>query len=137
MGVTSDITTTIDGVKYTAKLFPASEGLVLAPKVIALFGKNILELFMATDDDQTEELLDMPAVTAAMLSEMASVANASEDGWLVMRELMRYVRADKVRLGEAEVEGSVYENFDLHFAGRYQHLLEVAMWSARAGFGML
>lgn len=139
MGVTSDITTTIGGVKYATKLFPATEGLVLAPRVIALFGKDILELFMATDEEQTEELLGMPSVTAAMLASMAETASKDREGggWLVMRELMRYVTADKVRIGEAEVDGSVFEHFDLHFAGRYQHLLEVAMWAARAGFGAL
>jgi len=28
----------------------------------------------------------------------------------------------------------VFDHFDTHFAGRYDHLLDVVVWAARAGF---
>jgi hypothetical protein len=51
------------------------------------------------------------------------------------QEILRTTQADKVRISAAEVPGSVHEHFDTHFAGRYQHLLEVCVWALRVGFG--
>jgi hypothetical protein len=136
MGVVSDKTATIDGINYSTKTLPASEGLKLAPKLISLFGEDVLSLFAATsDDDKAERLLERPEVLGAVLTNMAERATDSDDGWLVLKELMRYTKSDRVRIGEVEGPGSVYDHFDTHFAGRYQHLLQVAMWAAMAGFG--
>ncbi len=134
MSVVSDKTTIIDGKTYTTKTLPASEGLRLMPKIITLFGEKILALFVSTDEKQAEGLLKNPKVVAAMLVEMAEKAGESEDGWLVMKDLMKYTTCDKVQVGAVEGEGSVFKHFDDHFAGDYQHLLQVAMWVTHAGF---
>lgn len=134
MAVVSDITTTIDGIEYTTTTFPASEGLRLLPKIISLFGERALALFAGVNDAQADKLLERPEVLGALLTEMAQQATDSDEGWLVLKELLKYTKSNKCRVGATEAPGSVYTHFDTHFAARYPHLLQVAMWSAMAGF---
>ncbi len=126
-------TKTIDGVTYTTRTLPASRGLVIMPKLLALFGEPVLKLMFTADADQRVELLQQPKIVAALLHGIAT--NASEtDGLLVVKDLFETTTADKVRIGDAEVEGSILSHFDGHFAGRYAHLAAVALWVATCNF---
>ena len=131
MGTIKTHTTTIDGIQYTTKTFPAAEGLQLLPRLISLLGEQVLSLFIAGRHD-IEHLAETPEVLAAMLARIAD--NAKDGGLLVFRDLLRYTEADKVSIGDTQVPGSVFEHFDEHFAGRYGHLLKVCLWVARVSF---
>jgi hypothetical protein len=119
-------------VHYTTKLLPASKGLVIVPMIISLFGEALTALFMAPEGT-VGELIKNPKVVAAVVSKLAERAS-ERNGLSVLRDLMIGLRADKVRIGEAEVPGSVEEHFDTHFAGRFGHLVEVALWIAQENF---
>ena len=125
---------TIGGVTYKAKTLPASKGLVILPKLIVLFGEPILKLVLSTTNKEQEHMLEDPKILAALLTNVAT--KASEDsGLLVLRDLMQGVTCDQLRLSEeAIIVGDVYSHFDTHFAGRYMHLVEVAMWVAKLNF---
>lgn len=132
MTIVTEHKTTIDGVQYKIRTLPTTVGLVVLPKIIAMVGEPVVKL-LTTDDETREELFESPAVIAAVL--MAMAKNAAEtDGLLVVKDLMAGLEADKVRIGEAEVAGSVEQHFDTHFAGRYKHLASVVMWLMSAHF---
>lgn len=121
------------GVTYTTKTLPASRGLVIMPKLMSLFGEALVGLFFATSEEDRETLLGDPKVLAAVISSIAEKA-AEADGLLVIKDLLAETHADKVRVGDAEVPASVHAHFDHHFAGRYRHLVEVAMWVGSCNF---
>lgn len=133
MGTIKTHTKTIDGLAYTTRTLPATQGLVILPKIIALCGEALAGLFIATDDQARRELLQDPAVVGRVIGTIAERA-ADSDGLLVLRDLLASTECDKIQIGEAEVPGSVAEHFDSHFAGRYQHLVSVALWVAQCNF---
>lgn len=133
MGVIATHTNTIDDKSYSCKTFPATEGLIILPKLITLLGEEVTNLVFGTDDDQLQELMGNPKVLGAMLVKISE--RVSEvDGLLVLKELLRYTTCEQVKVGEAEISASVYDRFDTHFAGDYMHLLQVVQWVARASF---
>jgi len=132
--MTIESTTVIDEITYTTKTLSASAGLVILPKLLALCGESVLKIFFAAGDEETRAaLLAEPRVVAQILHGMATNA-AETDGLLVVQDLFINTTADKVRIGETEVEGSIATHFDTHFAGRYAHLAAVAMWVAQTNF---
>lgn len=133
MGTIQEHTKTIDGVTYTTRTLPATKGLVILPKLISMFGEAITGLFFATDEEAREKLLSDPKVLGAVISAVATQA-AETDGLLVLKDLLASTSADKVRVGDAEVPGSIATHFDGHFAGRYRHLMEVAFWVGTCNF---
>lgn len=126
----------IDGITYTTETLPATEGLRILPKLVDLVGENGLALLMGTTDDQKDSLMANAEVTSSLMANVAARA-AENDGLLVLRDLMAKTRCDKIKIGDATIEGSVHENFDDHFAGRYLHLINVAIWVGRVSFGGL
>lgn len=132
MTIVNTHTQTIDGITYTAKTMPATVGLVILPKLIAMVGEPIVKL-MTSEKEVRDELVKSPAVLAAVLTSIATSA-AKTDGLLVVKDLLAGVECDKVRIGETEVPGSADTHFDTHFAGRYKHLAEVAMWVITCNF---
>jgi hypothetical protein len=133
MALTKQHTKTIDGITYTTTTLPAAAGLVILPKMMSLFGEALIGLFIATDDDTRESLLEDPKVLAAMLTRVSEKA-AEDDGLLVLKDLLVSTEADRVSIGDAEVPGSVHTHFDGHFAGRYRHLFEVALFVGVSNF---
>ncbi len=121
------------GTTYTTKSLAASKGLVIMPKLMALFGEALVGLFFATSDEDRETLLSDPKVLAAVISSIAEKA-AETDGLLVVKDLLIDTHADRVRVGDAEVPASVHAHFDHHFSGRYRHLVEVAIWVGSCNF---
>lgn len=135
MSVVGEQSQSIDGISYTTRTFPASEGLVLLPRLINLIGEKAGALFFGASSAELASLTEDPQIVAALLAGIAK--NAAEDkhgGWLIAKDLVRYTKADKIRIGDNDVPGSVYDHFDSHFAGRYDHLLNVCMWVAQASF---
>ena len=135
--------TTIDGVTYTATTLPATQALVILPRLVALFGDGIVSLFMATGEDGMAELLENPQVLARVITEVATTAADPEGifkgkGLLVLKEILPGVTADKVRIGGdeegVEVLGPVLPHFDEHFLRRLPHLVKVCVWVARLNF---
>lgn len=135
MATIREHTNTIDGIVYTTTTLPASDGLRIMPRLVALLGDALVGLIFATDEDQRDGLLEDPKILAAVVTGIATTAAESEVGGLmVIKDLLRTTQADRVAIGDAEVPGSVHTHFDLHFAGRYKHLVEVAMWVGRVNF---
>ncbi len=133
MGTTTEHTHVIDGVEYTTKTLAASDGLRILPKIVALLGDAMTGLFFATDEKDRDQLLRDPKVLGAMITEISRSA-AEDDGLLVLKDLLKTTTSNLVRIGDAEVPGSVHTHFDHHFAGRYRHLVEVCMWVGRVNF---
>jgi hypothetical protein len=133
MSTITEHTKTIDGITYKTRTLPASKGLVILPKLLALFGEPVLKLMFTADEDQRTELLKEPKILASILHQIAKQA-AEDAGLLVIRDLMEGVNADKVKVGDAEIPGEVHTHFDGHFAGRYTHLAAVSMWVASCNF---
>lgn len=134
----------IDGKLYRCKTFPASEGLVILPKLISLMGDKIANLVFAAGDEGIETLMADSKTMAAILVNIAERAEEN-DGLLVLRDLMKYTtfirrhREPKTPNDPnpkmVELPVPLTQSFDLHFAGEYLHLLNVAMWVGRASFG--
>jgi hypothetical protein len=133
MSTTRTHTKTIDGTIYTTTTLPATDGLRIMPKLVALLGDSLVGLIFATDEKQRDGLMEDPKILAAIVTGIATTA-AETDGLMVIKDLLRTTEADRVRIGDAEVPGSVHTHFDLHFAGRYKHLIEVAMWVGQVNF---
>ena len=133
MGTIKEHLTTIDNKEYSCKTFPATEGLVLLPKLIALMGDKVANLIFYTDDEQQKELVENPKTGIAIMVQISERA-AENDGLLIIKEVLKYTRCKQCRVGDAEVEASVYETFDHHFAGAYGHLFKVFSWVARVSF---
>ena len=133
MGVIKEHTTVIDDKTYTCKTFPATEGLVILPKLIALLGQEVANLVFVTDDKQLDGLMEDPTVLGGVMVRISEKA-IENDGLLQIKELLRYTACDKVQVGDAEIAASVYERFDTHFAGDYSHLFRVVTWVARMSF---
>jgi len=134
VSIIKEHSTVISGTTYITKTFSPTEGLVLLPNLISLIGQDILKLLVGTSDEERKELFKSPDVISGMVAGIAANAAQSEDGFLVLKRLLKHVSSDKVRIGEATVSGSVYEHFDTHFHGRLLHLLEVAIWVATVCF---
>ena len=123
----------IDGITYTTTTRPATRGLEILPKLVDLVGEDGITLLMATTDEDQNSLMANREIMAALVTGIAS--RATEGGLLVLRELLELTTCDKSKIGDNYIEGSVYKNFDDHFAGRYMHLINVAVWVGRVSFG--
>ena len=134
MGVIKKHETIIDEKPYSCETFPATEGLIILPKLISLLGEDVANLIFTVDDEQIGGLLENPKVLAAMMVKISERA-AENNGLLVLKDLLKYTRCSAVRVGDATLEASVWERFDSHFAGDYLHLFKVVSWVARASFG--
>lgn len=138
MGIIKEHKTTINGTAYKCKTFPASEGLVILPKIISLVGDKVTNLMFGVGDEGIESLMEDKKV---MMQIMVNIAERAEqnDGLLVLRDLMKYTTFTETFTDPAtkEVNGldrSVYDKFDEHFAADYMNLMNVAMWVGRASF---
>lgn len=134
MAVVAEHRTTIDGVTYTTRTFPATEGLDLIQRLVRLLGPDAMRLVLELEDHEAGAVLGEAAVVAAMVSGAASRAEPGEFASMA-KAVLKYTHADQVTIGDAVVAGSVATHFDTHFAARYQHLMEVCIWAARASFG--
>lgn len=144
MGCIKKHHTVIDGKKYTTSTLPASEGLVVFPKILRLLPKATLKLFFALGGEEGEEeendelaaALEDPEVVATLLSTLAKQV-ADTNGLGVVRELLAHTSCSNIQIGETEGEGDMNTHFDDHFAGDYTHLFHVAVWVAKVNFGKL
>lgn len=133
MATVREHTETIDGINYTTTTLSASEGLRIMPKVVSLVGQTLMSLFFAADEDKRLAMLSNPKIVGGIINQIATNA-AEDDGLLVVKDLLKKTKCDQVAIGDARVPGSVYDHFDIHFAARYKHLAEVAMWVGRVNF---
>lgn len=134
----------IDGKLYRCKTFPASEGLVILPKIVSLLGDKVANLVFAAGEEGAQKLMDDRKIMTTVMVNIAERAEEN-DGLLVLRDLMRYtvyVRKHQEKPSQenpkpavVEIPEKVADNFDTHFAADYMHLLRVAMWVGRASFG--
>jgi hypothetical protein len=146
MGIVKEHIKEIDGITYTTRVLPATQALTLSPRVISLFGGKTLALVLSIEDPS--KLMDDPTVVASLVTTICG--NITDDELqqrsagvkvvsplLTIKDLLAKTKADKVRIGDSEVEGEVAKHFDSHFEGRLGHLLKVAMWVAQVNFGGL
>jgi len=135
MSLVKTHTTEIGGVTYTTETLPASQGIVIFPKLLALLGERLAALLFATqgDPEAIQGLLANPKVMGQVLVSITERA-AETDGLLVLKEMLTTTTADKVRVGDTEVPASVYDYFDAHFQHRYVDLFQVAFWVCRINF---
>lgn len=138
MSIVTKHTKEIEGIAYTTTTLPASVGLVIAPKLLALLGEKVAALLFAThgEGSMVEELLQDPKVQGQILASIADKV-AATDGLLIVRDLLQTTECNQIKIGETHIQGSVADHFDSHFAGRYGHLFRVALWVARINFPVL
>jgi len=130
---TPQTSTVIDGIPYTAKLFPTTEGLVLMPRLADLLGEAGLAIIIGAAQDPAKALEGDATILAPILGNIAARA-AENNGLLVIKDLLKYTRCGKIKVGAQECDDLVINHFDDHFRGRYMHLFRVAIWVARASF---
>lgn len=126
-------TEVIDDISYTTTMLPATQGIIIMPKLIDLLGETAMTLLIATSEQQKDVLLNDDETKAALISSIAERA-AEDNGLLIVKELLKHTTCDKIQIGDNFVTGNVHENFDDHFAGRYMHLVNVALWVGRVSF---
>lgn len=126
----------IGGLLYETKILPATEGLIILPKLMKLIGKHTLNMLLEIGVEDSASLLNNAEVASAMLCSIAENA-AEDDGFLIVRRMLKQTTCDKIKIGDNYIKGNVADHFDRHFAARYTHLLEVCVWVARVSFGNL
>lgn len=123
------------GREYKTTLLPATKGLVLMPKIIVLFGRELTTLMLSTDGSGLGRLLADPEVLANALYTISQNALRNDgEGLLLLHEMMRFTTYKTVLAGGNVVDASVYTDFDLLFSGEYMDLFTVAIHVARASF---
>lgn len=136
-------TYTVKGREYTTTLLPASESLVLLPRIITLLGKELTQLLLATDNkppapgvkSPLEVLLADPEVMAATFHTICTNAmKQGGDGLLLLRDIVRHTTCKHVQLAESIGEAPLIDAFDEHFAGELMDLMLVCIYAARASF---
>ena len=140
MAVVAEKRTEIDGVAYTTKVFPATQGLDLLQWLIKVFGAPVLELVLRLEDDDLAAMLEALGngdlgndVLKAMATVLVDVTKHAEPGEIsslckATLEHTKFVPA------EGQEPASAHLYFDEHFAGRYMHLVEVFIWVVRVSF---
>lgn len=114
---------------------PATEALRILPRLVVLFGQDLLELILTAGDEKSVEvLLAQPEAAAAMLTKISENAIAAGDGLLVLRELMKHTECHQVQLANGTMKLGVFDHFDTHFAGRIMEIVHVAIAVAQASF---
>lgn len=138
MGVVRKHTTEIDGITYETTTLPATVGLSVFPRLVALLGDKILPLVFEVGGEGLEALFKDSKVIGVLISNIAERATSKmaegEDPMSVLRDVLVKTTADKVRIGSTEVQGSVHKSFDSHFAGDYRHLIAVVGWVGGVNF---
>lgn len=137
--VRGQATRVIDGRKYTTTPLPARQGLGLLRRLIACAGQEVVTMFFSLQGQKDaekkaeakREVLSHPALKAQIMTRIAE----HEDADQVIYELLEKTECDRIRLGSAEVEGSVHTHFDEHFKADYAHLLDVALFVGEVNFG--
>ena len=136
MSVVREHTQEIDGITYTCRTFPASEAVKILPRLIALFGARVVQIAMQAGPDQLEHYMAQPEILAAIVTEAAKAGAEDPEGWIVLKDLMANVTADKIRIGTSEVPGSASTHCDVHLPGRLMRLVKVAVWVATKSFSV-
>lgn len=128
---------THDGRDYYTTLLPASEALVLLPKLIAAFGDGVTSVLLAVKPGETAsaiESLSDPLILGPLLQHIAS-ACANNSGLLILRDVLRHTECAQIKLdGGTILRASVFDNFDHHFAGDLGNMLAVCIKAAQASF---
>jgi hypothetical protein len=136
MSLVGKHTTVIGGHEYICETFPASEGLVLLPKLLALLGDDVARLVFSTNDEQKAQIFGSNDLIAGILVKVSERA-AENDGLLLVRDCFSRTKCTTGKVGDAVVEIDLGDirRFDAHFAGKYKHLFEVFAWIVRLSFG--
>ena len=115
----SQVQFAIDGLTYTSTKMPASTGLEIWPRLIALVGSTQLKRIATSDG------LDIGATLVSFSQQ------AMNDGLLPLcLDLLGNVQCGALRLpGAANQSGPVAPHFDQHFSGEYEHLLKVCAFA--------
>jgi hypothetical protein len=125
----------VGGREYRTTLLTARAGLVMMPKMIVLFGRDIVGIMLSTSEDQLAKLLadtETLANTLCTISENALAGDGA--GLLLLHEMTRHTTYKATLAGGNEVDASVYEQFDELYSGEYLDLFTVAIRVARASF---
>jgi hypothetical protein len=126
-------TFTVNGREYTTTLLPASESLLLLPRIIALLGAEITGLLLA---GHVEPLLGDPEQLGATLYTISSnaVAQGPDSLRRLMFDVVRHTTCKHVQLAESIGEAPLVNVFDEHFAGELSDMFQVFIQAARASF---
>lgn len=141
MGLRKKHTTEIDGLRYETTTLPATNGLTIFPKFLAIFGQAAIEFALKMRESQmdfSKESLELLFENAEVISiAMGKVAHkaAENDSLLVVKDLLESTRCLDGKVGDNAVEVSLAgSHFDEHFAGRYMHLMRVVIWVFKVNF---
>lgn len=145
-------TATIDGVTYQAEAWPTTLALQMAARLVDIFGSaGIAMLSHGFAPDKIPALAegdkDPRLSMVYLLQSMANIdAEHNRDSTGFIRECMRRVTADHVRIGNVDTAAghvvtpagvtNVFQHYDTHFAGRYGHLYNVLAWVTRVSFSL-
>lgn len=122
----------IDGISYTAKTFPATVGITLMARLGKLVPRgSIWSEFLAVTPEQLPKLFANPLLALDGLL-LAARSNPPEDFADLLKDLLATTTCENVN--ETGVPGDLVAAFDVHFAGRYDHLWKVVVWAARVSF---
>ena len=131
-------TETVGDISYSCKTFPASEGLVLLPKIVSLIGDKVANLVFGVGEEGIASIMEDSAVMTTIMVRISERAEEN-NGLLVVKDLLKYTTYKEILKdpngSTHEMERSAYDEFDDHFAAKYMHLLQVAFWVGRASFG--
>lgn len=137
MGIVRTDEKAIGGKLYKTKTFSTTEGLEIMSKLSLVFGDSIGILLSQRKDGEFN--LDI-TVIGQLLTEIARSATAAKKEFgsnplLVLRDLLVNTTCDDIDVGDLKnVTMSCYDAFDTHFAGQYQHLIEVCLWVGSLNF---
>lgn len=139
MGVVEDKTTKIDGINYTTTKFAATDGIIIAPMLVALLGEKLMALLFSIGGEGVEALHENPRVIGPILANIGlQIAKRRADGEEnpaeVLKDMLQQTTCDAIRIGSTTVKGNVHEHFDTHFAGEYGHLIKVVAWVGSINF---
>lgn len=124
---------TVAGRVYTTRLLPASEALVMLPKVVALLGNKIVELLFMSGEDDLATMFARPEVQAGILHNLSERAE-SKNGLLLLRDLTRHTTLRTTSPDGTEAEIPLLDIYDDHFAGELMAAFHVAINAGRASF---
>lgn len=122
---------TIGGIAYRTKTFPASEAIKLGARLARLIVAESWQAALAVEEDDLAALAKDPLVILDGLISAARAQSPDEIAALA-KDLLVNTTCDDI--AGSKQPGPVGTHFDTHFAGRLGHLFEVLMWVARVGF---
>jgi hypothetical protein len=130
---------TIDGVGYTCTQMPAMTAVRVMTRLAKMIGEPVVRLvadMFAEDKGEKKMTVKLPSLKKIMLSVSELFIGLDEDiVQLTIEDMFRgkgLLTCDNI--AEQGIAGDVFDQFDIHFAGRMGHLLKVIQFGMEVNF---